>query len=54
MTSLTKNEQTQRLEILLTDFSISHIRGSKAYTLSGGERRRTEIARALVMEPKFI
>ncbi len=38
----------------MTDFSISHIRESKAYTLSGGERRRTEIARALVMEPKFI
>ena len=54
MTSLTKDEQTQRLEKLLTDFSISHIRKSKAYTLSGGERRRTEIARALVMEPKFI
>jgi lipopolysaccharide export system ATP-binding protein len=54
MTSLTKNEQTLRLEKLLTDFSISHIRESKAYTLSGGERRRTEIARALVMEPKFI
>ena len=54
MTSLTKNEQTQRLEKLLTDFSIGHIRESKAYTLSGGERRRTEIARALVMEPKFI
>ena len=54
MTSLTKDEQTQRLEKLLTDFSISHIRKSKAFTLSGGERRRTEIARALVMEPKFI
>ena len=54
MTSLTKDEQTQRLEKLLADFSISHIRKSKAYTLSGGERRRTEIARALVMEPKFI
>ena len=54
MTSLTKDEQTQRLEKLLMDFSISHIRKSKAYTLSGGERRRTEIARALVIEPKFI
>ena len=54
MTSLTKNEQTQRLEKLLTDFSINHIRKSKAYTLSGGERRRTEIARALIMEPRFI
>ena len=54
MTALTKEEQSQRLEKLLTDFSIDHIRKSKAYTLSGGERRRTEIARALVMEPKFI
>jgi len=54
MTTLTKEEQSQRLEKLLDDFSISHIRKSKAYTLSGGERRRTEIARALVMEPKFI
>ena len=54
MTSLTKDEQIQRLEKLIEDFSIGHIRKSKAYTLSGGERRRTEIARALVMEPKFI
>jgi len=54
MTTLTKEEQAQRLEKLLDDFSIINIRKSKAYTLSGGERRRTEIARALVMEPKFI
>ena len=54
MTSLTREEQSTRLEQLLEDFSITHIRKSKAYTLSGGERRRTEIARALVMEPKFI
>ncbi len=54
MTTLTIEEQAQRLEKLLDDFSISHIRKSKAYNLSGGERRRTEIARALVMEPKFI
>jgi lipopolysaccharide export system ATP-binding protein len=54
MTSLTKDGQKERLEKLIEDFSIGHIRKSKAYTLSGGERRRTEIARALVMEPKFI
>ena len=54
ITSLNKDEQSQRLEKLLDDFSISHIRKSKAYILSGGERRRTEIARALVMEPEFI
>ena len=54
MTSLSRKEQSVRLEKLLEDFSITHIRKNKAYTLSGGERRRTEIARALVMEPKFI
>jgi len=54
MTTLSREEQSHRLEKLLDDFSISHIRKSKAYTLSGGERRRTEIARALVMEPLFI
>ena len=54
MTSMSKEEQTLRLEKLLDDFSINHIRKSKAYTLSGGERRRTEIARALVMEPHFM
>ena len=54
MTTLSVKEQSERLEQLLEDFSINHIRHSKAYILSGGERRRTEIARALVMEPKFI
>ena len=54
MTSLTKEEQAQKLEKLLDDFSITHIRKNKAFNLSGGERRRTEIARALVMEPNFI
>ena len=54
MTELDKKQQLDRLEQLLSDFSIEHIRHSKAFTLSGGERRRTEIARALVTEPKFI
>ena len=54
MTSLTKEEQAQKLEKLLDDFSITHIRKNKAFNLSGGERRRTEISRALVMEPNFI
>ena len=54
LTSLSRNEQNKRLEELLDEFSIGHIRNNIAMTLSGGERRRTEIARALVSEPKFI
>ena len=54
MTNLNKDNQRKKLEKLLSDFSIEHLRNSKAYTLSGGERRRTEIARALVMDPNFI
>ena len=54
MTSLPKNEQDDKLENLLKEFSIDHIRKSKAFTLSGGERRRTEIARCLVTDPSFI
>ncbi len=54
MTNLDKDNQRKKLEKLLSDFSIEHLRKSKAYTLSGGERRRTEIARALVMDPNFI
>ena len=54
MTSLTKDEQDEKLENLIADFSIAHIRKNKAYALSGGERRRTEIARALVTNPSFI
>jgi len=51
---LDKTEQNERLEYLLNEFSIQHIRKSKAHHLSGGERRRTEIARTLVLNPDFI
>ena len=51
---LTRGEQQQRLEELLADLNISHIRDSKGYALSGGERRRVEIARSLVLEPAFL
>lgn len=51
---LTKAEKKQRLEELIDEFAIERIRKQKAYTLSGGERRRTEIARSLAMEPKFL
>jgi lipopolysaccharide export system ATP-binding protein len=51
---LNKTEQQERLEALLDELSIKHLRKRKAYTLSGGERRRTEITRALVTHPDFI
>ncbi len=51
---LTSHERTARLEKLLDELSIRHLRKSKAYALSGGERRRLEITRALVTEPKFM
>ena len=54
MTSLTEEEQSDRLEELLSEFSIGHVRKNIAYALSGGERRRTEIARCLVTNPSFI
>jgi lipopolysaccharide export system ATP-binding protein len=47
-------ERRERLEHLLDELSIKHLRGSKAYALSGGERRRLEITRALVTQPKFM
>ena len=53
-TPLSKEEQKNRLERLLEEFSIGQIRKNIAMTLSGGERRRTEIARSLVSDPKFI
>ena len=54
ITDLSRADQKKRLEELLEEFSISHIRDSKAMMLSGGERRRTEIARSLIMNPDFI
>jgi lipopolysaccharide export system ATP-binding protein len=51
---LTKAEREHRLETLLDELKIKHLRLSKAYALSGGERRRLEITRALVTQPKFI
>ncbi len=51
---LTKREREHRLEILLDELDIAYVRHTKAYQLSGGERRRTEIARCLVIEPRFI
>jgi len=49
-----ESKRQERLEELLNEFSITHIRKSKAYALSGGERRRVEIARCLVPNPNFI
>ena len=51
---LTKAEREHRLELLLSELDIAYVRHTKAYQLSGGERRRTEIARCLVIEPRFI
>jgi len=53
-TGLTKDQQKERLEKLLDEFGLRHVRKSEGITLSGGERRRTEIARCLAVDPKFI
>ena len=54
MTDLSKKEQSEKLESLLDEFGLQHIRKSLGDLLSGGERRRTEIARCLATDPKFI
>jgi lipopolysaccharide export system ATP-binding protein len=54
MTKLSKKEQKEKTEALLEEFSLTHVRKNKGGVLSGGERRRTEIARALAVDPKFI
>ncbi len=54
MTKLSKADQKERLETLIDEFHLSNVRKNKGAILSGGERRRTEIARALAVNPKFI
>lgn len=52
--NISRSEQYERMRLLLKDFGISHLQDQKADTLSGGERRRVEIARVLITNPRFI
>ena len=54
MSKLSKVEQKEKMEGLLEEFSLTHVRKNMGVVLSGGERRRTEIARALAVDPKFV
>lgn len=54
MTKLNKTERHQKLEKLISEFGLNHVRKNKGASLSGGEKRRTEIARALATDPKFV
>jgi lipopolysaccharide export system ATP-binding protein len=54
VTKVSQGERQERIQSLLKDLAIEHVADQKGYTLSGGERRRAEIARALVIRPKFL
>jgi lipopolysaccharide export system ATP-binding protein len=54
MTKLSKSEREAKLETLISEFGLNHVRKIKGGSLSGGEKRRTEIARALATDPKFV